>query len=145
MRKEEEQEENYQTIALFVYTLECTRPCMNGERAIALYKEKYGRRVRTVVWVYDMHNVLFKTQEREREKINCGCRWKKESRIHHRLSKGKRKEKKLTTSKLILYSFNEGITKLFKMFLNKHFSNQKKNINIITHLINNVYIYYKEI
>jgi hypothetical protein len=31
------------------------------------------------------------------------------------------------------------------MFLNKHFSNQKKNINIITHLINNVYIYYKEI
>jgi hypothetical protein len=132
---EEEQEEIIKP-SLFVYTLQSTRPCAGGERAIAMHSRK--KSVVCEQWyeyTTHTHNSKHKGEkERRRRRNKLGVDEKKREQDAPSITEKKRKkseEKKLTTSRLIL---THSITVLVRSYiLNRHFPNQRKNINAITH------------
>jgi hypothetical protein len=115
-----DEEENYQTIDARIYT-RVYSTLRGGERATTMYsRNRSGARGHSRMNIQHAHTyarALRKAQregkkkEGKEEETKCGCRHKKESKIHRRqLAKRERRErqidkKKLDVSRLILYSF----------------------------------------
>jgi len=76
VKNEEEEEQEIIKLSLFVYTLEYTRPCASGERAIGMYSINEG--VVCEQWWYEYsthtHTTCYSKHKGEGEEVNCGCR-----------------------------------------------------------------------
>ncbi len=74
--EEEEEQEEIIKLSLFVYTLEYTRPCASGERAIGMYSREMRLSCANSggMSIRHTHTTYYSKRKGEGEEINYGCR-----------------------------------------------------------------------
>jgi hypothetical protein len=122
MCKNEEEQDEIIKPSLFVYTLQCTRPCAGGERAIAVHSRK--KCVVCEQWYEYTTHIPFEIRgrnewrRRRRNKLGVDEKKRREQDAPTITEKKKKSEEKkeLTTSRLILIHSIKVLLRLYIYF-----------------------------